>query len=67
MSEVMRLPNFKKMTINLMMGLFERKVLAESSVTGKSKEGQQMNTAEVILTNFEFCSKSDLLVTVMVP
>ena len=26
-----------------------------------------MNTAEVILSNFEFCSKSDLLVTVMVP
>ena len=27
----------------------------------------EMNTAAVILSNFEFCSKSDLLVTVMVP
>ena len=27
----------------------------------------EMNTAEVILSNFEVCSKSDLLVTVMVP
>ena len=27
----------------------------------------EMDTAEVILSNFQFCSKSDLLVTVMVP
>ena len=27
----------------------------------------EMNTAEVILSSLEFCSKSDLLVTVMVP
>ena len=40
MGEVMRSPNFKKMTVNLMTALFERKVLAESSVTGKSKEGR---------------------------
>ena len=26
-----------------------------------------MNTADVIFSNFEFCGKSDLLVTVMVP
>ena len=40
MGEVMRSPNFKKMTVNLMMALFERKTLAESSVTGKGKEGR---------------------------
>ena len=40
MGEVMRSPNFKKMTVNLMTTLFERKVLAESSVTGKSKKGR---------------------------
>ena len=40
MGEVMRSPNLKKMTVNLMTALFERKVLAESSVTGKSKEGR---------------------------
>ena len=28
------------MTVNLMTALFERKVLAEPSVTGKSKEGR---------------------------
>ena len=28
------------MTVNLMTAVFERKVLAESSVTGKSKEGR---------------------------
>lgn len=36
----MRSPNYKKMTVNLMTALFERSVLAESSVTGKSKEGR---------------------------
>ena len=40
MGEVMRSPNLKKMMVNLMTALFERKVLAESSVTGKSKEGR---------------------------
>ena len=50
MSEVMRSPNFKKMTINLMMALFERKVLAESSVAGKSKEGRPvLNSRKVEL------------------
>ena len=40
MSEVLRSPGFRKMTVNLMTALFERKVLAESSVTGKSKDGR---------------------------
>ena len=40
MGEVMRSPNYKKMTVNLMTALFERRVLAASSVTGKSKEGR---------------------------
>ena len=40
MGEVMRSTNFKKMTVNLMTALFGRKFLAESSVTGKSKEGR---------------------------
>ena len=40
MGEIMRSHNFKKLTVNLMIALFERKDLAESSVTGKSKEGR---------------------------
>ena len=40
MGEIMTSRNFKKLTVNLMIALFERKVLAESLVTGKSKEGR---------------------------
>lgn len=40
MKEVLRSNNFRKMTVNLMAAMFGRKVLAESSVTGKSKEGR---------------------------
>ena len=40
MAEIQRSQNFKMMTSNLVTAVFERKILAESSVTGKSKEGR---------------------------
>ena len=35
MGQIMRSPNLKNMTVNLMTALFARNVLAESSLTGK--------------------------------